>query len=196
MDALRGGALVPHLFRHDPTNVGPEGLPHYRPEVMAACDAIVDERWASRSHECGRLLSVGDLLFEIYDAQAQRPFPDVVMGYVRFRQAQLRLLEGRPQEAVSLAMEALYGEVCGSRIQMDFFADPPRWVATPINPEDKQFFATRWVTTAHDAAKVLGLDPSGLWAAYASANARWSANPLCPPLPLAWSITRHAFDGF
>lgn len=193
MDALRGGSLVPHLFRYDPMTVGADGIPHNRPEVMAECDAIVNERWAQRSQTLGQLASVGDLLFDIYDAQAERDLPDFAMGYVRFRQAELRMMEGRPADAIGPAMESLYCELCGSRVSFDYYADPPQWTTKLIEPGETVFFLPRWVATAVAAAQALGLTRSRLWPAFAAANARWAGNPLCQPLDIAWAATADCF---
>lgn len=197
MDALRGGQLVPHLFYHDPLTTAPEDIPHNRPEVMAECDRLVDEAWARQAKEAGRPVTVGDLLIAMYEGQADgRDMPDYGLGYLRYRQSEIRLLEGRHSEALGLAMEALYADLCAPRIKVDFLRDPPALYARAIDPNETAAFTPRWLDVAIRAARELQSDPSDLRSAFQTANAKWESNPLAQPLPAAWALIRSSFPDY
>ena len=187
MDALRGGSLVPELFRYDlGANLAWEDLPHNRPEIVAQGDAEVDRRWAELRAGQPKA-GPGEYLWKHYSDEIQATEKlSFRHGYLLFRQAELAFAQQQYDAAAKIILDAAYVAACADAVRMDWLAEPPAETIQDFEIHGVPMTSPAWLRLLSDLREVLPWSGDDWCRVMAEMAARWRADWRAQRPDLVW----------
>lgn len=196
MEALRGGSLVPELFRYDlGAGLAWEDLPHHNPETVAQGDAEVNRRWGALRASQPRA-GPSEYLWKHYSDQIQATEAlSFRHGYLLFRQAELAAADRQYEASARIIMDAAYVAACADAVTMDWLADPPVEINRDFEAHGVPMTPPAWLRLVCELRDLLRWSSADWGRVTEEMAARWRASPRAQRPDLVWrEVDKHTND--